>query len=108
MAAGFAAATRLIDFATSPINDVNKAITGLEKTVKQTARESGLLEVRDALGKVKREAVDVFDNLGSVFAPLQGLTAAGTLAGMAALSEHFASTGAAIGRAAERANIGAQ
>src|ERR1700730_12088685 len=92
MAAGFAVAIRLIDFATSPINDVNKAITGLEKTVKQTASECGLLEVRDALGKVKREAVDVFDKLGSVFTPLQGLTAAGTLAGMAGRSPHFLST----------------
>jgi hypothetical protein len=101
----FAVSIKLIDMATSPINSVNKAITGLEKTVKHAAREGGLLEVRDAMVKVKREAGDLFDKLGSVFTPLGGLTAAGSIAGMASLAQHFANTGAEIGRTSKLYNV---
>jgi muramidase (phage lysozyme) len=98
MAAGFAISIKLLDLVTGPMRQVNSAIAGLEKNVKKTAREGGLLEVRDALTKIRREASDLTDKLGTVFTPLGGLTAAGSLAGMAALAERFARTGAEVGR----------
>src|SRR4030081_972606 len=98
MAAGFAVSIKLLDLVTGPMRQVNSAIAGLEKNVKATAREGGLLEVRDALWKIRREGVAVAESLGTVFTPLGGLTAAGTLAGLAALSQRVAAAGAEIGR----------
>jgi hypothetical protein len=95
---GFAISLRLVDFATKPILNVNQAIQTLEKTTKRAARESGLLEVKDALGRIRREADDVGRSLTGIFTPLGGLTAARSLAGMAALTQHFATAGAEIGR----------
>jgi hypothetical protein len=106
MAAGFAISIKLLDLVTGPMRQVNSAIAGLEKNVKATAREGGLLEVRDALTKIRREAGDLGEKLGTVFTPLEGLTAAGSLAGMAALAERFASTGAEVGRTSALLGVG--
>jgi hypothetical protein len=98
MATGFAISLRLVDLATKPILNVNQAITALEKNTKRAAREGGLFEIKDALGKIRREGAAVADSLSSVFTPLGGLTAAGSLAGMAALARHFATAGAEVAR----------
>src|SRR5580704_12448825 len=102
----FAVSIKLIDLATSPINSVNKAIAGLEKTTKQAARQGGLFEIKDALSKIRRDAGDLGDKLGTVFTPLGGLTAAGSLAGMAALAQRFAQTGAEVGRTSALPGVG--
>jgi N6-adenosine-specific RNA methylase IME4 len=51
--AGFAVSVKLIDLATGPQANINKAIGGLDRTAKKVAREGGLFEARDALKGIR-------------------------------------------------------
>jgi hypothetical protein len=58
MAAGFAVAVRLVDLATGPIANINKAIGGLEKSATRIGRNTGFFQARDALKSVRKEAAE--------------------------------------------------
>jgi hypothetical protein len=105
---GFAVSVKLIDLATGPILKVNNALEAVEKTAKRAAREGGLFEVRDALGKMRKEAAEVADKFGEIFTPLAGLGAAGSLAGMASLAERFARVGTEVGRTSNLFGVGSR
>jgi hypothetical protein len=90
MAQGFSVAVKLVDLTTGPLANINRSIVNLEKSAKKVAREGGLFEARDALRRIKDQAEDVGEGLAKVFSPLAGLTAAGSIGGLAALSERFA------------------
>jgi hypothetical protein len=105
---GFAVSVKLIDFASGPLAKINQAIGAVEKTAKRAARDGGLYEVRDALSNIRKEAGEVADKLGGVFTPLGGLTAAGSLAGMASLAERFARVGNEISRTSDLFGVGSR
>src|ERR1700751_1846760 len=98
MPQGFAVAVKVVDFATGPLANINRSIVSLEKSAKRVAREGGLFEARDALRKIRDQAESVGEGLAKVFSPLGALTAAGSIGGLAALSERFARLGSEIGR----------
>jgi hypothetical protein len=98
MPQGFAVAVKLVDFATGPLANINRGVVNLEKSARQVARQGGLFEMRDAMRKIRDQAENVGQSLAKVFSPLGGLTAAGSIGGLAALEARFAQFGSEIGR----------
>jgi hypothetical protein len=102
---GFAVALKLVDLASGPLATVNKNLVAFEKGVTRLGRNTGVLQVRDALADVREEAdklgrkfAQVFPQLGGLAGIAGGVGIGGIAAGLATLTRNFASVGTELGR----------